>query len=1104
MRKRPRKWNIIFFDPKQLGIELLRITSFFKSARPLILFLPLLIIGAGVYSTSSHDPSKPSDAISGKTVNRGTILSQSNEYLSSTQSPSIEIDSSNPALTDLLHSEKSEAREYKNLRGKRAALLSKTSPRFAKAWRKIDHRLLLALSPSEQDELADHLDTLTEDNDTAKPYLCWAPGTSSEIILAYHAAEEAAGMGTQNVSIKANQFLGSGKWSRVASDGLFHGDQGDPVTLTWSIVPDGSQVANRSGGTAASNFRAWMSGIYGGNANASPDSQPWFDVVSSAINSMGEECGINFIYEEVDDGVTMSNNFAGQGRVGFRGDIRIGANFIDGSGDPGSGRSVLAFAYAPDYGDIVFDSADPFFNNTENDSLRFHNVMAHEVGHAIGLAHVCPVNRTKLMEPTVTSDFRGPQFDETYSLQRQYGDPWEREGNSTNNDFAGAASSLNLTDDESKLIRWASIDGAGDRDYYRFQAQEFQNISVVLSPQSSSYLEGAQLSTGCSNGTIFSPGLQQNLGIEILASDGSTVIASSTTAPVGEGERILGYEFENAGAYYIRVTGDDADSAQLYSLTTLLGGGPPAPRIVFSSNELVAESGSVKNGRPDPGETFSLDLALVNIGTKKSENLRVALAIPEGITASASELFYPDPEPGSTSSQNISLMFTGRCGQNYEIPGIISDDSGEQSRFTLRYQIGLLEESDPYLEDFDTSNILPDGWTQSVNGSGQPWRIVNDRNWSPPNSAFAPAVEGVSTATLTSPPIPLGAANNILKFIHFYDFERGWDGAVLEASLSGNDWFDLPTHPQVIVEEGGYLNGSIFALSGNPLKGRPAWTSSNGGLTQTAFLLPDAWGDQDIRFRWVMGHDRSEAKSGWYLDRLALEREIGICEPHRPLVTLTSLGAKTLEEGNAGSSNLLTATIELPISTNLTIPLSLNGTANEADLSGNLTLTIPAGSTSAQVALTALTDENDEGSETVTISLPKDSDDFAAAENSSQTFTIIESSGYATWAIENLPEGSSATDDPDADGWSNLGEYFLDTDPTDPTSRITLKIKAHPEFLEIPLPALPERNDGAFDIETSSNLQTWSPASFDRLVDSIRILRDDSQRYLRFTFSLNE
>lgn len=1072
--------------------------------------MPLLLIGIGIITSqqdepTDHEVSSPRDRSLNKrqpSVLRSQSTSSHTTHQSKKSAPTDQL-----ILDSPFAQKTSSPTEQNSSRGHRAAILAQNSPRFTQTWEKIDPKIIALLTPSAQDDLADHLDTLTTE-EADKHYLCWTPGTSPELVMAYHAAEEAAGLNysaqasSNDVSIKADQFLGAGKWTRVASDSLFHGSTGGPVTITWSIVPDNTQVANGSGGNSASNFRSWISGIYGGNAAGIPSEQPWFELISAAFNDMADQCGINFIYESNDDGATMSSNTSGEGRLGVRGDIRIGANFVDGSGDPENGGSVLAFAYAPNFGDIIFDSADPFFENTSNSSIRFHNVMAHELGHAIGLAHVCPINRTKLMEPTVTTSFRGPQFDETYSLQRQYGDPWERLGGSTANEFANQASFLNLTDDESRLIRWVSIDNANDQDHFRFTSEQFQKLTVVVSPQTNSYLEGAQLSSGCTSGTNFSPSTQQNLTLEVLATDGNTVLASSTDGAIGEGESIIDLEFENEGTHYIRVAGDNTDSAQLYSLTILLGGAPPTPNVVFASNNLVAESGSVKNGRPDPGETILVDLSLVNVGTKISSNLKVDLTIPDGMTSNATQLSFADPEPGATSSQPLTFMFTGQCGQVYQIPGVISDESGEQSRFTLNYRLGLLEEGDPYREDFDDSLILPAGWTQTITGAGEDWRVVTDESWSAPHSIFAPGVPAISTSTLTTPSIPLGAANNRLRFAHFYDFELRWDGGVLEASLEDGDWFDLPTHPDVIVETGGYSPTLISSLSSNPLKGRSSWTGSNGGLALTEFDLPDSWGTQNIRFRWISGYDRSVSENGWYLDRFNLERDFAICEPHRPAVTLSTTGELNLIEGNTQST--ITASIELPIATDLNIPLTFAGTASADDFSGEITLTIPARATSAQSSFSANADDLREGSETLIISLPEDDASFAAPGNTPLTFTITESENFSSWAAQNLPHGATPNDDSDLDGLNNLGEYLLGTSPTDPTSTHRLHVKLLETELHIPIPPLPERSDGQIRVERSADLQTWTTVIPTLTRDSLQIPRDDHTRYLRLNFSLNE
>lgn len=975
----------------------------------------------------------------------------------------------------------------------------KRSQNFNTAWESIDPRILKPLSQFERVKLAQYLNSqIQPSGDTQeigpKQYLCWSPDTPLEIGMAYHAAEKAA-VRQNTTPNEANQFLNEPKWSNVASDFLDHSNQGDAVRITWSIVPDGTIVPGGSSDAGPSNFRSWIRGIYGGSSTGSADQQPWFPLIQEAFDLIEDECGITFIYEPNDDSRAMSPS--NPGALGVRGDIRIGANFIDGP------SNTLAFAYAPNYGDIVFDSADTFYSNTSNNSLGLVNVMAHELGHAIGLAHVCPVNQTKLMEPFVNTSFRGPQYDETYSLQHQYGDPEETLGNnSTNNNIARLATPLNLVDDQRKFLEWLSIDGENDVDYYSFSTLEFQKLRVVLSPHHSSYLEGEQTNLGCTNGTTFFPSNRQNLGFQIIGSDRTTILTTINATPAGSGENLINFEFEAAGRYYIRVFGDGSNLAQLYSLSITIGGAPPSPLLRFGSDTIVAESGSVKNGYPDPGETISVDLSLVNLGTLISSNLKATFSPPEEVTLSATELNFDDPGPGDASTQNIHIMFDETCGQVYNIPVTIEDDSGEQSQFTLSYQVGLLEEGDPYREDFDLASTLPDGWSQSVDGTGEDWRIVSDKDWSAPNSVFSPGVSSVGTATLTSTAFELGSAGNVLKFVLSYNLEGFFDGAVLEASLSGGEWFDLPTHPEVDIEIGGYTD-SIFDGSPNPLSGRSSWSGNSGGFKRSEFNLPDTWGDQEIRFRWIVGHDSGTAGDGIYLDRIILERQLGICEKHRPSVNITALGSKNLQEGNPESSTILTASIELPIAKPLLIPLSTSGSAEANDFSGNLNLLIPVGQKSASVILLATADEATEGPETLTIFVPDGAENFTAAEGSSRTFSIVETVGYEAWAQEFLPEGTTLEDDSDLDGWSNLEEYFLGTTPTDPTSKRNFTLSLIDGILEVPFADLPEREDGEVGIQLSPDLENWADATVDRSQNSLRVTPAAGQRYLRLTFSLN-
>ena len=213
--------------------------------------------------------------------------------------------------------------------------------------------------------------------------------------------------------------------------------------MTWSIVPDGTSTPGLGNSSfTESNLREWMSELYGGSATGIASEQPWFDLVRSCFEAMEERSGLTFVYEPNDNGVTLSSTNSGV--LGVRGDIRLSARTLDGNGDPDDNTNTLAFAFAPNNGDVVLDSGDSFFNNISSNSRGFFNTLTHELGHAIGLAHVCPINSTKLMEPLISRLFRGPQFDEFYSIQRQYGDEQEIANGDSNNDDASRAIPLEL------------------------------------------------------------------------------------------------------------------------------------------------------------------------------------------------------------------------------------------------------------------------------------------------------------------------------------------------------------------------------------------------------------------------------------------------------------------------------------------------------------------------------------------------------------------------------------------------------------------------------------------------------------------------------------
>jgi len=425
----------------------------------------------------------------------------------------------------------------------------------AEVWEALSPELLVQLSEEDRSLLRSYISDLVSPTGREPHWLCWAPDVSEAKAMAFHEAEQLTGFVQSEISLFANQFLGVGRWNRTATNGNTNRVQGLPTVLTWSVVPDGTSSPGINGqANSSSDFRAWMESIYGGSTSGPAEDEFWFQIIEGAFAAMSETSGVTMRYEPNDDGASISSNNAGV--LGLRGDIRIAARTLD--GDSGT----LAFAFAPDNGDMVFDSADSSFDNTSSSSLRFFNVLAHELGHSLGLDHVCPLDRTKLLEPILATGFRGPQFDEYQSLQRQYGDRLEASDTASNNDSVNNATELALFLGQDLSIPRLSIDDNTDDDFFRIDILGGQSLTVELSPGEGTYLEGAQESDGsCSAGSDFNSDEIHDLELEIIGPNGSTVIASADNGGRGESEFLNQIQLLDDGPYFVRVSGgtDNAD-----------------------------------------------------------------------------------------------------------------------------------------------------------------------------------------------------------------------------------------------------------------------------------------------------------------------------------------------------------------------------------------------------------------------------------------------------------------------------------------------------------------------------------------------------------------
>lgn len=368
--------------------------------------------------------------------------------------------------------------------------------------------------------------------------------------------------------------------------------QGTPVTLRWSIVPDGTaipggQVAGES--SDGSNLISYMDGIFGtGPGGLDLTQRPWFTHYSSSFARWSALSGLSYIFEPNDDGsdlytfVPGSGTFGGLGgQAGVRGDVRISGHAIDGP------NGVLAYNFFPSIADMVIDTSESSNFASSSNNFRFlRNVLMHEHGHGLGFAHLESSNSSQLMEPFINASFDGPQFDDILAVQRSYGDAREKGlGNDTAaratvlgsvslggpqlqiGTSAGATSVVSSTQTD-----FVSIDDDSDIDFYRVTTLEQGGLTITLTPRGPTYNEGPQ---GGAQSSFVSSALG-NLTLAVVGPDLLTTLISVNLTGLGGIETITLPVLGGAN-YFVRV-GGVSNQIQMYLLqVSLVSGVIPEP-----------------------------------------------------------------------------------------------------------------------------------------------------------------------------------------------------------------------------------------------------------------------------------------------------------------------------------------------------------------------------------------------------------------------------------------------------------------------------------------------------------------------------------------------
>lgn len=401
------------------------------------------------------------------------------------------------------------------------------------------------------------------------PISCFAPGTDPNIIQRYndykYAKANSLGLTQDDLM---NKFNIGNRWSTTSTNGGGL-DQGDLTTLTWSYVEDGTPIGNGGCGVEGeseddSNVISFFNNMYG--APTTPGdytTAPWHNIFVEMFDSWSAVSGLEFVYEPNDDGAEVVTS---PGQLGVRGDIRISGHEVDGD------FNVLACNYFPNNGDMIIDTSDQYFTDNPGTGadpfLGTVNVLTHEIGHGLGISHVCPVNETKLMEPFVSLAFQRQQEDDILAVNRSYGDI---EGD--NNTIATASSLGNDPIPANYLKSQRSIDDNSEVDYFSFTVNESPvTVNVILTPTGTTYLDGVQLPTGaCSDGSDFNASAISDLKIELINQDGQALISTADSAGPGETEGIL-TSISNPGTYYVKISQQgNVDNVQMYDLEVKVG-----------------------------------------------------------------------------------------------------------------------------------------------------------------------------------------------------------------------------------------------------------------------------------------------------------------------------------------------------------------------------------------------------------------------------------------------------------------------------------------------------------------------------------------------------
>ena len=311
----------------------------------------------------------------------------------------------------------------------------------------------------------------------------------------------------------------------------------------------------------------------------------------------------------------------------------------------------------------------------------------------------------------------------------------------------------------------------------------------------------------------------------------------------------------------------------------------PAPALAASTATLSAEGCSPSNGTLDPGETVTVNFCVTNNGNLGATNVVGTLQNTGGVTGASGPQTYGAIAPGATVCKSFTFTASGTCGGTVTASLQLQDGATNLGTVTYAFTMtGTLTTS--FSENFDAAVVpaLPAGWTadQGINTAGAPlWVTSNSGTPAPaadsaPNAVFTQDPANVCDNRIYSP-VLMYTAGSQLTFRQNFDLEentgvtgQAYDAGVLEISINGGAFTDIVTAGGSFAA-GGYNHTAINTSFGNPLlPSRPNWSGNSAGFVSVAVNLPAAGVGQSVQFRWRMGSDNSNSRTGWRIDNVMI------------------------------------------------------------------------------------------------------------------------------------------------------------------------------------------------------------------------------------------